>query len=70
MKEKIIESLVELTLRANDDIKIAAILALGDYKATIEQRNAIFRIIELSKSPNKEIAISSIKALSKLSIYF
>lgn len=70
MDKKIIAMLIELTFRGNDDVKIAAISALGDYQATIEQEQAIIRLIELCKDPNKEIAVSSIKSLSKLSGYF
>ncbi|QXX84245.1 HEAT repeat domain-containing protein [Providencia sp. R33] len=70
MEHNIIGTLVELTRRSNDDVKIAAVSALGDYKATIEQHLAISRLIELCKDPNKDVAISAIKALSKLSGYF
>ncbi|HEP0305460.1 TPA: HEAT repeat domain-containing protein [Providencia rettgeri] len=66
MREQIILTLVDLTFRGNDDVKIAAISALGDYQATIEQKKAIERLILLCKDPNKEIAIVSIHALSKL----
>jgi HEAT repeat protein len=70
VEHNIIDTLVELTRRGNDDVKIAAVSALGDYKATIEQQTAISRLIELCKDPNKDVAISAIKALSKLSGYF
>ncbi|NMT50113.1 HEAT repeat domain-containing protein, partial [Providencia stuartii] len=40
------------------------------YKATIEQQTAISRLIELCKDPNKDVAISAIKALSKLAEFF
>ncbi|HHQ2586091.1 TPA: HEAT repeat domain-containing protein [Providencia rettgeri] len=70
MEKNIISTLVELTRRSNDDVKIAAVSALGDYKATIEQHTAISRLIELCKDPNRDVAISAIKALSKLSDYF
>lgn len=70
MEKQIIAMLIELTFRGNDDVKIAAISALGDYQATIEQEKAIIRLIELCKDPNKEVAVSSIKSLSKLSGYF
>ncbi|WP_311135752.1 HEAT repeat domain-containing protein, partial [Providencia stuartii] len=49
--------------RCNDDVKIAAISALGDYKATIEQHNAVVRLMALCKDPNKEVAVSSIRSL-------
>ncbi|BBU96265.1 HEAT repeat domain-containing protein [Providencia rettgeri] len=70
MDQNIINTLIELTHRGNDDVKIAAVSALGDYKATIEQQAAISRLIELCKDPNKDVAISAIRALSKLSDYF
>lgn len=62
--------MLELTFRANDDVKIAAISTLGDYKATIEQQDAIIRLIQLCEDPNRSVAISSIKSLGKLSSYF
>ncbi|WP_368919710.1 HEAT repeat domain-containing protein [Providencia vermicola] len=67
MEKQIINTLIELTFRGNDDVKIAAISALGDYKATIEQQEAVVRLIDLCKDPNKEVAVSSIRSLSKLS---
>ncbi|ELX8377665.1 HEAT repeat domain-containing protein [Providencia vermicola] len=70
MEKQIIGTLIELTFRGNDDVKIAAISALGDYKATIEQQDAVIRLIELCKDPNKEVAVSSIRSLSKLSEHF
>ncbi|MBP6122956.1 MULTISPECIES: HEAT repeat domain-containing protein [Providencia] len=70
MEEKIIKTLLDLTFRGNDDVKIEAISALGDYKATTEQQDAVTRLIELCQDPNKEVAVSSIKSLSKLSEYF
>lgn len=70
MDQNIINTLIELTHRGNDDVKIAAVIALGDYKATIEQQAAISRLIELCKDHNKDVAISAIRALSKLSCYF
>ncbi|HCT9039601.1 HEAT repeat domain-containing protein [Providencia rettgeri] len=69
MRKDIINMLVELTHRSNDEVKIAAVSALGDYKATIEQQAAVSRLIELCKDPNKEVAISAIRALSKLSSF-
>lgn len=69
MKKDIISTLVELTHRGNDEVKIAAVSALGDYKATIEQQAAVCRLIELCKDPNREVAISAIRALSKLSSF-
>lgn len=70
MDKTIVGMLTNLTFRVNDEIKIAAISALGDYKATIEYQEAIVRIINLCQDPNKEIAVSAINTLSKLSIYF
>ncbi|EJD6501540.1 HEAT repeat domain-containing protein [Providencia rettgeri] len=70
MKDYIIKTLIELTLRGNDDVKMAAINGLGDYKATIEQKEAIVRLIELCKDPNKDIAVAAITSLSKLARYF
>lgn len=70
MDKTIVGMLTNLTFRVNDEIKIAAIAALGDYKATIEHQEAIVRIINLCQDPNKEIAVSAINTLSKLSIYF
>ncbi|MEQ4621082.1 HEAT repeat domain-containing protein [Providencia vermicola] len=70
MEKQIISTLIGLTFRGNDDVKIAAISALGDYKATIEQQDAVIRLIELCKDPNKEVAVSSIRSLSKLSEHF
>ncbi|AFH92693.1 TPA: HEAT repeat domain-containing protein [Providencia stuartii] len=70
MDRTIVGMLTNLTFRVNDEIKIAAISALGDYKATIEHQEAIVRIINLCQDPNKEIAVSAINTLSKLSVYF
>ncbi|MEX6377279.1 MULTISPECIES: HEAT repeat domain-containing protein [Providencia] len=70
MDRTIVGMLTNLTFRVNDEIKIAAIAALGDYKATIEYQEAIVRIINLCQDPNKEIAVSAINVLSKLSVYF
>jgi len=69
-KKRIINVLVELTNRGNDDIKISAISALGDYQATIEHEDAINRLLDLCQNSNKEIAITAINSLSKLSKYF
>ncbi len=70
MENNIICTLIELTNRSNDDVKIAAITALGDYRATVEQQAAISRLIELCKDPNRDVAISAIRSLSKLSGFF
>lgn len=70
MDNNIVKTLIELTHRGNDDVKIAAISALGDYRATVEQQNAISRLLELCKDPNRDVAVSAIKALSKLSEHF
>ncbi|HBO22830.1 MULTISPECIES: HEAT repeat domain-containing protein [unclassified Providencia] len=70
MKEKIVKNLVELTYGANNDVKIAAINALGDYKCSIEQQDAINRLINLCDDYNKDIAVASIISLSKLAKFF
>ncbi|EKT65137.1 hypothetical protein [Providencia burhodogranariea] len=70
MDKTIVTLLTNLTFRINDEVKVAAILALGDYKATIEYQEAIFRIINLCEDPNKEIAVSAINTLRKLSVHF
>lgn len=70
MDKVIVGMLTNLTFRVNDEIKIAAIAALGDFKATIEYNDAIIRIIDLCQDPNKEVAVSAINTLSKLAIYF
>lgn len=70
MDKTIVTLLTNLTFRINDEVKVAAILALGDYKATIEYQDAIIRIINLCEDPNKEIAVSAINTLRKLSIHF
>ncbi|MEX6219017.1 HEAT repeat domain-containing protein, partial [Providencia hangzhouensis] len=57
----------DLTKRKNDDVKIAAISALGDCKIRLKQHNTINRLLELCNDPNKDVAISAIKAISKLS---
>ena len=67
MESNVIKTLIELTNRTNDDVKIAAIIALGEYKSAINQNNTIIRLLELCKDPNREVAISAIKAVSKLS---
>lgn len=66
MKERIVKNLVELTYGTNNDVKIAAINALGDYKCSIEQEDAIDRLLVLCDDYNKEIAVASISSLSKL----
>lgn len=38
MDKEIIRTLLELTFRTNDDVKIAAISTLGDYKSTIKRQ--------------------------------
>ncbi|QZY64949.1 HEAT repeat domain-containing protein [Providencia rettgeri] len=69
-KNDIINSLTELTEGNNDEIKLVAISTLGDYKATIENEITLSRLVALFKDPNKDVAIASIKAISKLSTYF
>ncbi|MEX9822246.1 hypothetical protein AB7X19_19225 [Providencia vermicola] len=39
------KNLVDLTYGSNNDVKIAAINALGDYKCSIEQQEAINRLL-------------------------
>ncbi|MEX6248313.1 HEAT repeat domain-containing protein [Providencia hangzhouensis] len=71
MDKVIVGMLTKLTFRVNDEIKIAAISALVvNFKATIEYNDAIRPIIDLCQDPNKEVAVSAINTLSKLSIYF
>ncbi|MBP6122236.1 MULTISPECIES: HEAT repeat domain-containing protein [Providencia] len=70
MKEKIVKNLVELTYGANNDVKIAAITALGDYKCSIEQKDAIERLLNLCDDYNKDVAVASIASLSKLAKFF
>ncbi|EMT5583846.1 TPA: HEAT repeat domain-containing protein [Providencia stuartii] len=70
MKERIVKNLVELTYGTNNDVKIAAINALGDYKCSIEQEDAIDRLLVLCDYYNKEIAVASISSLSKLAKFF
>ncbi|AFH92170.1 TPA: HEAT repeat domain-containing protein [Providencia stuartii] len=70
MKERIVKNLVELTYGTNNDVKIAAINALGDYKCSIEQEDAIDRLLVLCDDYNKEIAVASISSLSKLAKFF
>ncbi|ELX8380442.1 HEAT repeat domain-containing protein [Providencia vermicola] len=70
MKEKIVKNLVDLTYGSNNDVKIAAINALGDYKCSIEQQEAINRLLVLCDDYNKDIAIASISSLSKLAKFF
>ncbi|SPY72212.1 Uncharacterised protein [Providencia stuartii] len=70
MKERIVKNLVELTYGTNNDVKIAAINALGDYKCSIEQEDAIDILLVLCDDYNKEIAVASISSLSKLAKFF
>lgn len=70
MKEKIIKVLVDLTYGNNNDVKIAAINALGDYKCSIEQSDAIERLLVLCDDYNKDVAVASIAAISKLAKFF
>ncbi|EML0363940.1 HEAT repeat domain-containing protein [Providencia rettgeri] len=67
MDNKVINTLLDLTKRKNDDVKIAAISALGDCKIQLKQHITINRLLELCNDPNKDVAISAIKAISKLS---
>lgn len=67
MDNKVINTLLNLTKRKNDDVKIAAISALGDCKAPMNAHNTIDRLLELCNDPNRDVAISAIKAISKLS---
>lgn len=70
MDTLIIDTLFRLTFRNNDEVKIAAILALSDYQLTTKSKIIITRLIELYQDDNKDIAIASIRSLSKLSFYF
>ncbi|EKT56359.1 HEAT repeat domain-containing protein [Providencia sneebia] len=70
MKKTIVENLVKLTYGSNNDVKIAAINALGDYKCSIEQQDAIERLLVLCNDYNREIAVASIYSLSKLAKFF
>lgn len=70
MDTLIIDTLFRLTFRNNDEVKIAAILALSDYQLTTKSQIIITRLIELCQDNNKDIAIASIRSLSKLSLYF
>ncbi len=70
MKNKIIKNLVNLTYGNNNDVKIAAITALGDYKCSIELEDAVNRLLVLCDDYNKDIAIASIMSLSKLAKFF
>lgn len=70
MDTLIIDTLFRLTFRKNDEVKIAAILALSDYQLTTKSQIIITRLIELCQDNNKDIAIASIRSLSKLSLYF
>ncbi|EPL9570136.1 HEAT repeat domain-containing protein [Providencia rettgeri] len=66
MDTQVINTLLDLTNRKNDDVKIAAISALGDCKLPIKQMNTMSRLLELCNDPNRDVAISAIKAVSKL----
>ncbi|MGQ7950950.1 HEAT repeat domain-containing protein [Providencia huashanensis] len=66
MDHRVLETFLRLTKRKNDDVKIAAISALGNCKLPIEQNNTINRLLELCHDPNRDIAISAINAVSKL----
>lgn len=66
MENNVINTLIDLTTRTNDDVKVAAITALGEYKSAIGHKNAIDRLLILCRDPNRNIAISAIKSISKL----
>ncbi|WP_353243549.1 HEAT repeat domain-containing protein [Providencia sp.] len=66
----IIDILVKLTNGSNNEVKITAISALGDYKATIHYDIALNRLIDLCNEPNKDVVTAAIKSLSKLSPHF
>ena len=66
MDTQIINTLLNLTNRNNDDVKIAAISALGDCKSPMKKMNTMNRLLELCNDPNRDVAISAIKAVSKL----
>jgi len=61
---------IYILLCTNNDFKIAAINALGDYKCSIEQQHAIDRLLNLCDDYNKDIAVASITSLSKLAKFF
>lgn len=69
MDNQVIDTLLNLTKRKNDDVKIAAICALGDCKSPVKHVNTISRLLELCNDPNRDVAISAIKAVSKLFNY-
>lgn len=66
MNDKIIETLITLTYRNNDDVKIAAIESLGEYTSNIAFENVINRLIELARESNRDVAIAAIKSLGKI----
>ncbi|MEQ5091671.1 HEAT repeat domain-containing protein [Providencia rettgeri] len=66
MKKYIVNTLLDLTYRENDEVKIAAIVALGECDVDIND-HALNRLVILSKDSNKEVAVSSINSLAKLS---
>ncbi len=70
MDTKIIDTLMNLTYKDNNLLKIAAIRAIGNYELTSKQEDVILRLIELSDNPNQDIAISAVLSLSQLSQYF
>nr|WP_314265448.1 HEAT repeat domain-containing protein [uncultured Moellerella sp.] len=70
MDTKIIDTLMNLTYKDNNLLKIAAIRAIGNYELTSKQEDVILRLIELSNNPNQDIAISAVQSLSQLSQYF
>ncbi|EPL9568160.1 HEAT repeat domain-containing protein [Providencia rettgeri] len=69
-KNDIVNTLTKITKGLNDEVKLAAIQTLGDYKATLENEASLGRLIELCQDNNKDVAVASIQALAKLARYF
>lgn len=63
MENIIINALYSLTFGNNSDVKMAAIITLGEYKETTKNNEIILRLIELCNEPNREIAKSAIELL-------
>lgn len=52
---------------SNYDIKLAAITTLGDVKSASNDSEAIKTLLSFCESSNKEIAITAMQAIAKLS---
>lgn len=70
MENTVIRKLIELTHSENNKIKITAIAALGEYKATTGQKAAISRLIQLCDDKQEDIALCAVQALGRLSLHF